>query len=87
MAISQKSRLRELSKMNLNSEYEVKTVEILKNIPIKTGIVQFETTTPTGAAILVANAHEFTQKKLQLLIQLNLIQKIDAIFAKLQCLV
>jgi uncharacterized protein (TIGR00299 family) protein len=38
------------------------TVEILKNIPIKAGIVQFETTTPTGAAILAANAHEFTQK-------------------------
>ena len=38
------------------------TVEILKNIPINTGIVQFETTTPTGAAILAANAHEFTQK-------------------------
>ena len=38
------------------------TTEILKNIPINTGIVQFETTTPTGAAILAANAHEFTQK-------------------------
>lgn len=38
------------------------TVEILKNIPINTGIVQFETTTPTGAAILVANADEFTEK-------------------------
>lgn len=38
------------------------TVEILKNIPINTGIVQFETTTPTGAAILSANVDEFTQK-------------------------
>lgn len=36
------------------------TVEILKNIPIKSGIVSFETTTPTGAAILAANAAEFT---------------------------
>ena len=38
------------------------TVEILKNIPINTGIVQFETTTPTGAAIIAANVEEFTQK-------------------------
>ncbi|OOM78932.1 nickel pincer cofactor biosynthesis protein LarC [Clostridium sp. BL-8] len=38
------------------------TTEILKNIPINTGIVQFETTTPTGAAILSANAQEFTPK-------------------------
>lgn len=38
------------------------TVEILKNIPINTGIVQFETTTPTGAAILAANVDEFTSK-------------------------
>ena len=38
------------------------TSEILKNIPINTGIVQFETTTPTGAAILAANVNEFTQK-------------------------
>jgi uncharacterized protein (TIGR00299 family) protein len=37
------------------------TVEILKNIPINTGIVQFETTTPTGAAILALNVEEFTQ--------------------------
>src|SRR5665647_701152 len=37
------------------------TVEILKNIPINSGIVQFETTTPTGAAILAANVEEFTQ--------------------------
>lgn len=38
------------------------TVEILKNIPINVGIVQFETTTPTGAAILAANVEEFTPK-------------------------
>ena len=38
------------------------TVEILKNIPINTGIVQFETTTPTGAAILATNVEKFTQK-------------------------
>ncbi|MDS0524844.1 nickel pincer cofactor biosynthesis protein LarC [Clostridium sp. SHJSY1] len=36
------------------------TVEILKNIPMNTGIVQFETTTPTGAAILSANVEEYT---------------------------
>lgn len=35
------------------------TVEILKDIPVKTGIVEFETTTPTGAAILAANVEEF----------------------------
>jgi uncharacterized protein (TIGR00299 family) protein len=38
------------------------TVEILRNIPMNTGIVQFETTTPTGAAILAANVKEFTPK-------------------------
>jgi pyridinium-3,5-bisthiocarboxylic acid mononucleotide nickel chelatase len=38
------------------------TVEILRNIPIKSGIVQFETTTPTGAAILAANVEEFIDK-------------------------
>lgn len=38
------------------------TVEILKNVPVNTGIVQFETTTPTGAAILAANVNEFTSK-------------------------
>lgn len=37
------------------------TVEILKNIPMNTGIVQFETTTPTGAAILAANVEKFTK--------------------------
>lgn len=38
------------------------TVEILRDIPIKTGLVDFETTTPTGAAILSANVDEFTDK-------------------------
>jgi len=38
------------------------TVEILRNIPIYTGIVKHETTTPTGAAILAANVEEFTDK-------------------------
>ena len=35
------------------------TVEILKGIPVKLGAVPFETTTPTGAAILAANVNEF----------------------------
>jgi len=35
------------------------TVEILKGIPVKFGAVPFETTTPTGAAILAANVDEF----------------------------
>jgi uncharacterized protein (TIGR00299 family) protein len=38
------------------------TVEILKGIPIKSGLVPFETTTPTGAAILAANVEQFTEK-------------------------
>lgn len=38
------------------------TSEILKEVPIKTGIVQFETTTPTGAAILAANVNNFTEE-------------------------
>lgn len=38
------------------------TVEILKGIPVKTGVVEFETTTPTGAAILSANVQEYTDK-------------------------
>ncbi|MGE5380613.1 MAG: nickel insertion protein, partial [Methylocystaceae bacterium] len=36
------------------------TMEILKNVPVKSGIVPFETTTPTGAAILAANVGTFT---------------------------
>ncbi|MBU3185555.1 nickel pincer cofactor biosynthesis protein LarC [Clostridium estertheticum] len=35
------------------------TIEILKGIPVKLGAVPFETTTPTGAAILAANVCEF----------------------------
>ncbi|MNM75624.1 hypothetical protein D3C81_874180 [compost metagenome] len=38
------------------------TVEILKGIPVKTGVVEFETTTPTGAAILATNVQEYTDK-------------------------
>jgi uncharacterized protein (TIGR00299 family) protein len=38
------------------------TVDILKGIPMQSGIVPFETTTPTGAAILAANVDEFTDK-------------------------
>lgn len=38
------------------------TAKILKDIPIKSGIVQFETTTPTGAAILAENVQEYTDK-------------------------
>ena len=35
------------------------TVEILKGIQVKLGAVPFETTTPTGAAILAANVNKF----------------------------
>ncbi|MBN2350727.1 MAG: nickel pincer cofactor biosynthesis protein LarC [Bacteroidales bacterium] len=35
------------------------TTEILKNLPLKKGAVQFETTTPTGAAILAEYADKF----------------------------
>ena len=35
------------------------TVEILKGIPVKLGAVPFETTTPTGAAILATCVNEF----------------------------
>ncbi|MEN6465939.1 MAG: nickel pincer cofactor biosynthesis protein LarC [Syntrophaceae bacterium] len=38
------------------------TAEILRGIPVKTGAVPFETTTPTGAAILAATATEFTDR-------------------------
>jgi uncharacterized protein (TIGR00299 family) protein len=38
------------------------TVELLKGIPIKSGLVPFETTTPTGAAILAANVERFTDQ-------------------------
>jgi uncharacterized protein (TIGR00299 family) protein len=39
------------------------TVEILKGIPVKLGAVPFETTTPTGAAILAVNVDEFKDDK------------------------
>lgn len=38
------------------------TAEILKGIPVKTGKVGFEATTPTGAAILACSVDEFTDK-------------------------
>jgi uncharacterized protein (TIGR00299 family) protein len=38
------------------------TAEILQGIPIKTGLVPFEATTPTGAAIIAATAVSFTEK-------------------------
>ncbi|MFL0197200.1 nickel pincer cofactor biosynthesis protein LarC [Clostridium sp. WILCCON 0269] len=38
------------------------TVNILKDIPVKSGIVSFETTTPTGAAILAENVTKFSNK-------------------------
>jgi len=37
------------------------TAEILKGIPVKSGLVPFETTTPTGAAILAAMVDNFTE--------------------------
>ncbi len=36
------------------------TAEILKTIPVKSGIVPYETTTPTGAAILATSVDEFS---------------------------
>ena len=38
------------------------TAEILKDVPVRSGAVQFETTTPTGAAILKTLVNEFTDK-------------------------
>ena len=38
------------------------TVEILQGVPIKIGLVEFETTTPTGAAILAANVDQYTNR-------------------------
>ncbi|MFC2098417.1 nickel pincer cofactor biosynthesis protein LarC [Bacteroidota bacterium] len=35
------------------------TAEILSGVPVRTGAVQFETTTPTGALILACNVDEF----------------------------
>lgn len=37
------------------------TAEILQGIPVKTGLVPFEATTPTGAAIIAATAASFTE--------------------------
>jgi len=37
------------------------TAELLTGIPVKSGLVPFETTTPTGAAILAATVSEFTE--------------------------
>ncbi|MDR1859944.1 MAG: nickel pincer cofactor biosynthesis protein LarC [Bacteroidales bacterium] len=37
------------------------TAEILRNIPVRTGLTPFEATTPTGAAILAATVDEFTE--------------------------
>lgn len=39
------------------------TLEILKNIPVKSGNVPFEATTPTGAVILAVMADEFNEKQ------------------------
>lgn len=38
------------------------TIEILRGIPIKSGAVPFEATTPTGAAILAATVDTFTEE-------------------------
>jgi uncharacterized protein (TIGR00299 family) protein len=38
------------------------TAEIVKGIPVKTGLVNHEATTPTGAAILVATVDQFSDK-------------------------
>lgn len=38
------------------------TALIVENVPVKTGLVQHEATTPTGAAILVATVDEFTSE-------------------------
>jgi hypothetical protein len=38
------------------------TAEIVKNIPVRRGTVDFEATTPTGAAILAACVDEFTDR-------------------------
>lgn len=38
------------------------TALIVENIPVKTGLVNHEATTPTGAAILAATVDEFTDK-------------------------
>ncbi len=37
-------------------------MELLRGVPVKTGRIQYETTTPTGAVILAANVDEFTER-------------------------
>ena len=39
------------------------TAEIIRGLPVRTGLVQHEATTPTGAAILAAMADEFSEQK------------------------
>ena len=39
------------------------TIEILKGVSVKTGAVQSETTTPTGAAILATLVNEFNDQE------------------------
>jgi uncharacterized protein (TIGR00299 family) protein len=39
------------------------TAEILKGVPVRTGAVKFESTTPTGALILACNVDEFAPMK------------------------
>lgn len=38
------------------------TTLIVQGVPVRTGLVQHEATTPTGAAILVATVHEFSDR-------------------------
>ena len=38
-------------------------VELLRGVPVKSGAVMMETTTPTGAAVLAASVDEFTDDK------------------------
>jgi len=38
------------------------TALIVENVPVRTGLIQHEATTPTGAAILVASVNEFTDE-------------------------
>jgi uncharacterized protein (TIGR00299 family) protein len=38
------------------------TTELVKNIPVRKGTIDYEATTPTGAAILAACVNEFTDK-------------------------
>lgn len=38
------------------------TLELLRGVPVRSGLVPYETTTPTGAAILVGIVDEFTER-------------------------